>query len=522
MTDRIHSCQRSQLAFFVAIALILELVHIAHDQSLLLSAVHVSCFALFLIVSAFLSFLPLGMFILLLYEAFETAAWLTLNSNITWQIFTACDLAYVWNSHPEFLLWGLIGVALAVGLVFLPTCWPWRAKLSCPKQHLYFVIFLFLAAFFPFVISFLDSLYPFNDIFIVRGEMPELHKRITRSFTDTPRLVSLPPFLKNLIVIQVESFERIPIGYYNSRFPENMPFLSSLVRNHTVADNIDSQPYTTWTASGTFLAHCGYPQIIRDPLYWENRKHSHITALNRIPCYPTFLKLAGYDMYSYAERSVIIMGVKQFFEDRGYEAKDGSNTGVKHDWDLFDYCGKILPKLLNNSKPFVLHILTEDTHPMYYVDPRCHSANLLPGKEYPPIIRSFNCLDQSVQRFVELCKALGLEKNTEIVIHSDHVSQGNQEGIYDSRKLIVLFPFRPPRRITKPSTYYDLPPTILDILGVQYSPPFPFGASLFSNAVGVFPKDRDFQFMHNLYSGYTGQSCNISCAGKAGFCTGIM
>jgi phosphoglycerol transferase MdoB-like AlkP superfamily enzyme len=352
--------------------------------------------------------------------------------------------------------------------------------------------------------------------------MPELHKRITRSFTDTPRILSMPSLKKNLIVIQVESFERSPIGYYNSRFPENMPFMSGLAANHTVADNIDSQPYTTWTASGVFLTHCGYPQIIRDPLYWENRRHSHITALNRIPCYPTFLKLAGYDMYSFCVGSNLLMGISQFFQDRGYVVQTGSEIGINHDWDLVEHCGEILRKLANSSKPFLLHMSTEDTHPMYFVDSRCNTANLLPGKEDPVIIRSFNCLDQSVQWFVELCRSLGLDQNTEIVIHSDHICWGAQKGIYDSRKLIVLFPFRPPRRITKPSTYYDIAPTILDIPGLQYSPPFPFGASLFSDAVGRFPKDVDFQFMHNLYSKYTRQSGNITCGQKAGFCTGYM
>jgi hypothetical protein len=266
--------------------------------------------------------------ILVVYEAFETGAWFVLKSNITWQVFTSIDLHYLWKTHPEFLVWGSGGVALAVGLLFLPTCLTCKAQVSCSKQYLYFVLFLFLVAFFPFATTLADSLSPFTDMFIVRGEMPELHKRITRSFTDAPRLLSAPPFKKNLIVIQVESFERSPIGSYNSRFPENMAFMSSLVANHTVADNIDSQPYTTWTASGTFLADCGYPQIIRDPLYWENRQHSHITALNRIPCYSTFLNLAGYDMYMFSVGSTILMGINQFFQDRGYEVKDGSQTGI--------------------------------------------------------------------------------------------------------------------------------------------------------------------------------------------------
>jgi len=88
------------------------------------------------------------------------------------------------------------------------------------------------------------------------------------------------------------------------------------------------------------------------------------------------------------------MGIKQFFKDRGYVTKDESDTGISRDWDLFDLCGNVvLQQLVNHSTSFVLHTLTEDTHPMCFTDPRCGPGALQSGKDYPPFIRSFNCLD---------------------------------------------------------------------------------------------------------------------------------
>jgi hypothetical protein len=65
-----------------------------------------------------------------------------------------------------------------------------------PTANWLFSRFLTDCFFFPFVITLLGSLYPFKDVFILRGEMPEIHKRITRSFTDIPWVLNSPSVKK--------------------------------------------------------------------------------------------------------------------------------------------------------------------------------------------------------------------------------------------------------------------------------------------------------------------------------------
>jgi hypothetical protein len=100
-----------------------------------------------------------------------------------------------------------------------------------------------------------------------------------------------------------------------------------------------------------------------------------------------FLKLAGYEMFAFTVGLSQVIGIKQFFKNPGYVTKDESDTGISRDWNLFDlYKNVVVPQLVNHSTPFVLHMLTEDTHPMYFTDPRCGPGALQSGKDYPPFI----------------------------------------------------------------------------------------------------------------------------------------
>jgi phosphoglycerol transferase MdoB-like AlkP superfamily enzyme len=305
-----------------------------------------------------------------------------------------------------------------------------------------------------------------------------------------------------------------------------MPFMSGLARTATIADNLTSQPYTTWTAAGSFLTRCGFPQIIRDPMYWENRKYAHITQMDRLPCYSDFLKLAGYDLYSYHVGSTQIMGIKAFFKSRGYQTFDVSDHSMSQDWDLVDFVLGKLPEIMKRSReterPFVLDLITENMHPPYGIDQRCEIGFT---QEFPRELKSASCFDQVFERFVKGLGELNISgQNAEMVVHSDHICWGEHPGIYDERKLVVLFPFRKKQRISKPGTYYDIPPTVLDILNISYTPEFAFGKSLFDEEVGQYPNVMDFGFIHSLLAKYTTYTSEgeVQCKGQKGFCTGYM
>lgn len=72
---------------------------------------------------------------------------------------------------------------------------------------------------------------------------------------------------------------------------------------------------------------------------------------------------------------------------------------------------------------------------------------------------------------------------------------------------------------SKKITYYDVAPTILDLLNVKYSPPFPFGNSAFSADQNDPPSVDDFKFIYNYLTGDIKYE-NVRCLNSEGFCTG--
>jgi phosphoglycerol transferase MdoB-like AlkP superfamily enzyme len=155
---------------------------------------------------------------------------------------------------------------------------------------------------------------------------------------------------------------------------------------------------------------------------------------------------------------------------------------------------------LEKQQPFVLHIATGDTHPFpdYYVDPRCAKRT----KGYPRILRSFDCTDQVIERFINEFQMLPLANNTEVLIYGDHlIMNGARRGIqlYEPRYIYGGMPLRPRKLITKRISIYDVAPTIMELAGVEYEPKFPFGASIFSSKVGAVPTQSHLQFIYSNF-----------------------
>jgi hypothetical protein len=516
-----------RFSWYFSPILLSELVQLFKGETLDLLAIHLSTIAALIVLGELYSFCFLASLASIFWEIFESAAWLSLGSNLKFQIFSSIDLNYVLGSHLTWILYAVLGLIGLLVFLVAPRLFFQRTYLiPLPAGFTYFLIYGSSLPVLLFFETTRKSLYPFNDVFFLRSELPEIHKRITRSLSDPRILLSEPPLKKNLIVIQLESLEKYALGEYSPYYPGSMPYLSSLARNTTIADNLDSQPYTTWTASGTLLTRCGFPQIIRDPMYWENRKHAHLTQLDRIPCYPDFLRLAGYDLYCYLTGSMQIMGVKAFFKARGYKTVDMSDHSFSEDWDVYHLILKELPDIIKQSKetgrPFVVDFITENTHPPYNVDPRC---DIPFAANFPQELKAAACLDQTVHNFMDGLKELNITaENSEILMHADHICYGDHPHIYDERKLFMMLPFRKQQRITKNGTYYDIPPTVMEILNFSYSPEFAFGKSLFSEEVGPFPNVDDFGFIHSLLAKYTTFTSGdtATCKGKKGFCTGYM
>ena len=129
-----------------------------------------------------------------------------------------------------------------------------------------------------------------------------------------------------------------------------------------------------------------------------------------------------------------------------------------------------------------------------------------------------------IQKFVERIKELGMDENTEMVVFGDHLSMTRTKFFrsQSDRTLSVFFPLHEQDegwRIgsSKEVTYYDLAPTIMDLLGVEYSPPFPFGSSMIRPGKGYAPVTDDLKHIYQIIRG-TNSLEQVTCHGKPGFC----
>ena len=433
-------------------------------------------------------------FLVFLYNGIETTAWYSVDSGITFRFLEALDLPYALSVAP-------LGVAtLCLTIIFLAcfASFPFMGPQTDVRR--WSVISALLAAMIAtryLVEEKLNTLYPFQiDDTIPEVTSPSMstYERVNASFKG-PWTAQFRPGAtkKNLILLEIESFESKLVGKFNPLYPKSMPYLSSLTDHAMYFTDIKQQPYNTWSAAGMFVVQCGFPLLTND-VVWSGRSRGGYEGFRPIKCVPDLLKMIGYKLYGFCSRSCNIMRMKYFLRDRGYRMQDTLEHRLKGgDEALFEMLGtKVLPQLKAEKEPFVMLIMTDDTHfTDHFISPKCD--DYLARENYPKILRSFTCVDQMIQRFVEKIKELGMDKDTVFLIFGDHYSMSPQK-FYKSqseRSLSVFFPLRGQDKgwqigRSKEITYYDMAPTIMDLLEVDYSPRFPFGSSMIRPGTVLF------------------------------------
>jgi phosphoglycerol transferase MdoB-like AlkP superfamily enzyme len=325
-------------------------------------------------------------------------------------------------------------------------------------------------------------------------------------------------------MFEAESMELSFLGRFNPEFPLSMPWLSKRSYNYTFFKNIKSQPYTTWSAAGMFVTQCGFPLIFTD-VHWNVRGSADFKGYDRLPCIPDYLRSVGYKLFAYCSGSCEIMHMKDFLKQKGYATQDSAEHFKTDDDGLFELLeGDVLKKLSDQRYwPFILLILNADTHPDFYVGAKCRDH--LASQGYPMEYRSFTCFDDNLRQFTKAFKKSKLVDNTDIVIYGDHLTMTLKEWkLLKERNLTIFFPLRKQDEkwrigTSKPLSYYDFAPTIMEYLGIDFHPPFPFGADIFSEPVGTVPTMNDMKLIYGLVSGDIDYK-QIQCLGTSGFCRG--
>ena len=508
-----------RFVLYILVLFFIEFLQLLREQPFTTFLTDFIFFSSLLFVLHVLNWYSLVTLAIYVYEIMETASWMYTGNGITFRFIHAMDLAYALQTVPGTVMALFLLFLLAMAFCFFPFA---GKSVSIPPIVLGIVAAIALVSSYFFTSNKLDILYPFRRVENIKAPAFE---RIRNSFSQQWS-TSMTGKKKNLIMIEVESLEMKAIGKFNRKYPKSMPYLSSLTDSAMYFTNIKSQPYTTWSAAGMFVAQCGLP-LVQDDVHWDVRQHGDFLGYKHVPCIPDFLRLNGYKLYAYCSASCEIMNMKNFLIDRGYHTEDELEHRCSNDECLFSMLeNDVLPLLAKESQPFMLVILNDDTH---FINYRITSGcdDYLRAEGYPMPLRAYTCVDQMISKFIDKVKELHLDENTEIVVYGDHLTMGDVQAVYgpnSGRNLSVFFPLHAQdyewrSSLSQPRSYYDLAPTILELLGVTYSPPFPFGSTLLSPEVGPVPSTNDLM---QIYKHVTGLSTfdNVRCLGRAGFCQG--
>lgn len=453
-------------------------------------------------------------FIVTIYQCIETGSWYFTKSSINFQVLTAMNFDYVWNGHKEMLL-VIPFLCMILGLIILADIKLKSYELVSVDPNQYMIVTLFILVFlYEFSYKLHISLYPFSNSLT---PLSNQKTKISKYFESREALIKVPPkrLMKNLIFYQIESFEQQSMGKYNKYYPNVMPFVSNYSARGTFISNMISQPYTTWTSGSIFATHCGMPHVVTDITWNVLGRTAQTSDWPNITCFPDILNMTGYKSIAVASDDLGIMKTREFFQKHHMTVYDNKIHHMKNDWNTTNYIITELFPMLEKSQPFYLFATDADTHPPTRVDKRCQKR--LSG---PNTIRSFDCFDQIFERFVKAYENSSFFRNTLFVVLGDHLMYGNSNGVYEPpRKLSMFMPYEMKKDINKETTLYDVAPTIMDMLGIEYWPKFPFGTNLYSINIGQYPQQEDFSIIYNiLHNTIDKNSKNITCSGNKGFC----
>jgi hypothetical protein len=195
-------------------------------------------------------------------------------------------------------------------------------------------------------------------------------------------------------------------------------------------------------------------------------------------CLGDYLWLAGYHLKSYLTGE-FIGKFKRSMQMHKWIVQDKVEHNITRDWDMVTYLiNKVIPDLKDRPEPFVIHWANWDSHPFpnFIIDERC--TNRLP--ESCAAIRSCDCLDQIIERLFDGLMNSWAWNTTDVLLYGDHpVMVSNPALERQKGKLFLSVPTRERQVIVKAMTIYDIAPTILDLLGIDYSPKFVLGKSVF-------------------------------------------
>ena len=309
----------------------------------------------------------------------------------------------------------------------------------------------------------------------------------------------------NLVWIYAEAFERI---YLNQEiFPDLASNLAQLEKESLSFSNVHQVWGTGWTIAGIASSQCGVP------LYAVGRENND---LDQLPSFLPKIKGVGNILAEDGYKNIFIQGSPKafagndkFLESHGFQMFSLENIDEKYKtprnlsrWGLNDdktleFAKEKYKELKSENQPFSIMISTINTHsPRGFVPPDFKKKRYKNGQNVT--LNALHVSDYLISEFINEIKKLDTEKNTMIVISSDHLTMRNMvsetlERHPDLRRnlFMIHFPDKISPRISERNTSsLDEGVTVLNAMGYPLER-FGLGVSLFSNEKNLKEKTQN-------------------------------
>ena len=293
----------------------------------------------------------------------------------------------------------------------------------------------------------------------------------------------------NYVHIYAESVDQ---RFKNINGTNYIPRLTELADEYLEFTNIRQFPGGCWTIGGIVNTQCGIPLTlvgncgnkldyflpnavcIGDVMATNSHRNLFIRGASN--------KFAGADKY-FKTHHIEGIDLDYFSQNSIFDKSDISGWGV-HDDVLLDFALDKFYELSKAKKPFVMNVLTVNTHGLEEPFLNACAGNVSLPSNSEPITKLVACADYLLDNFVRKIISSEYFENTIIVITSDHLSRNIDDLVKDleeppTNTFIVIKKGLIGIKNDTPGFLFDVWPTVLDLSGVKANG-LGFGRSLFS------------------------------------------
>ncbi|WP_232698129.1 LTA synthase family protein [Brevibacillus daliensis] len=341
----------------------------------------------------------------------------------------------------------------------------------------------------PIGYHFMDAYYYVKEnkkLLLTQNEKDKIEEWFNQS--EKTAVMSAPIRDKNIIVLQLESFEDFVIGLKVDN-QEVTPNLNKLLANSYRFTNIYEQVKEGTTSDAEFMINTSLYPLQKGSVFFRYPHHE-------FPSLPDHLEKQGYSTISMhgdrgtywnwmnAHRSI---GFNTMLDSSAWTIDEQMGMGLSDR----SFLRQVSEKIVQQPKPFYSFIVTLTSHSPFVIDEkeiRIKIPEKLKGTTIGRYMEATNYTDYSVGEFIKELEKNNLLQDTILVIYGDHEGvhkyYGDEEAskLYKNEKRVPFIIYHPSiegKEIDTIGGQIDIMPTVLSLVGME-KPIYAKGRDLFT------------------------------------------